>query len=92
MISLIYRNKAKIIGYWDENNIPLENSNTLTKKEFSKILNKIYSSKNENVYNVYRGFSKCKICNKINGNSENLHEINGSLFIIPEGYVHNLHH
>lgn len=82
--------KAKIIGYWDDNNVPIENSNTLSKKESLIILNKIYSSKNENLINIYKGFSKCRICNKMNGNSEFIHKIDNVLFVIPQGYVHYL--
>ena len=78
------------IGYWSDgkNGFPLPQSNAVENNEEAiKMLDKIL----ENATALsFRGFSKCRCCNKNNGNKEYSIVANNKTYIIPEGYRHYL--
>lgn len=88
----------KIYAYWAENKnekssfpFPVENSWNDTNENKQKIINKLQALYNSGRIYGYKGDSKCRICNCINGSRESSITINKNLsFVIPEGYFHYL--
>lgn len=68
---------------------PIENS---LKKENAFLQEKVLTLLKKELENsrkvFYRGYSNCRICNKLNGSAEFDIVVENTKFIIPEGYLH----
>lgn len=83
-----YEDKLIKVGYWyseyePDLPRPQENSNTLTQKQTDEVIEylRLFT-----VFNSYRGFSKCRICNIHNGSVDHT----DGRHMWPSGLAHYL--
>lgn len=99
MITIIQKKFGKTVGYFrnslEETSdlpFPVENSCTihskLMRKFISNLSSLIFYSRDNGYYNIYKGYSKCRICNEIVGNEEYAIKVKDKFFLVPEGYLH----
>jgi hypothetical protein len=88
--------KNNYIGYWRTKRDSLSNfpfpdensSDVVYDEEYIKTVKDVLDKNSEIIQ--YRGYSNCRICNKLNGSSEYCINYKNETFCIPQGYFHYL--
>jgi hypothetical protein len=83
----MYYNLPVEIGFWYSETEPfypkpVANKSTFSKEELEDI--EKYLTSEEHYVTQYKGFSLCRICNKMNGTKS----LSDGKFIWPSGYIH----